>query len=65
MTKINHREELAKLYAIIEEGKGQVSREYVQEKLEMALFGMGIGIHPILQGKTKNIIIRSKELQGE
>ncbi len=46
-----YQEEVVKLLAIMnqDEGENFVSKEYVKEKLNRILSGVGIGIHPTLK----------------
>lgn len=57
---VDYKKELAKLYAIITQDIGAkdrfISREYVKKKLEQALSGRGIGVHPSLDPVVEKIM---------
>ena len=51
--------EIAKLICIIEQSKNSdimVGRSYVKEKLERIINGIGVGIHPSLEGYVEDYI---------
>lgn len=52
-----YRKEVAKLLAIVEQkDSGNISREYVAEKLKRILSGTGIGIHSSLYSNVEHIL---------
>ena len=62
ISKKSTQKEVVKLLAIMNQNSknGFVSREYVREKLDRILDGMGIGIHPSLE---KFVELKLKELK--